>query len=241
MRAEEPYIERGYRGIIEPAGLDCYHVVEGQSDLLVCTEGNLREKAAASLASCRSDLEGYLRSHPEFGTSFSPLPVSSAAPDIVKEMAVASEIFNVGPMASVAGAVARYVGLDLLKHSRQVIVENGGDLFLAGGKRRKVRIFAGERSQSVDIIVEDRPEGLGLCTSSSTVGPSVSLGEADAVTVLAETATIADAAATALGNRVGSPEEISDALELAKKYDEVLGAVIVVGGSVGAWGKIEIA
>lgn len=241
MALQDPYVERGYRFIIEPAGLECYRVVQGESDLFVCTERDLKRQAAGSLAACRSDLEEYLRSHPEFGKSFGPLPASSGAPDIVKEMEAASKTFNVGPMASVAGAVAQHVGLELVKHSREVIVENGGDLFLAGGRRRKARIFAGEGSQTVDIIIEDRPEGTGLCTSSAKVGPSVSLGEADAVTVLSPTATLADAAATAIGNRVVSHEGIAGALEMAREYDEVLGVVVIAGGSVGVWGRIEVA
>jgi len=93
----------------------------------------------------------------------------------------------------------------------------------------------------VDIIIEDRPGGVGLCTSSAKVGPSVSLGEADAVTVLSPTATLADAAATAIGNRVVSQEDISGALEMATGYDEVLGVVVIAGGSVGVWGEIEVA
>jgi ApbE superfamily uncharacterized protein (UPF0280 family) len=237
----DPYVERVYRGIIKPAGLECYRVASGASDLFVCTGIDLNIEAAGYLASCRSDIEEYVRSHPEFGTSFGPLPASSGAPEIVKEMASASETFNVGPMASVAGAVAQYVGRELVHHSREVLVENGGDLFLAGGKRRKVRIFAGERSQAVDIIIEDRPEGVGLCTSSAEVGPSFSLGKADAVTILSTTATLADAAATAIGNRVASDEDISGGLEMAREYDEVRGAVIIAGGSVGVWGSIEFA
>lgn len=241
MTSRDPYVEREYRRIIKPAGLECYRVVSGESDLFICTESDLEKRATESLAACRSDLEEYLRSHPEFGTSFMPLPASSGAPGIVKEMASASETFNVGPMASVAGAVAQYVGLELIAHSHEVLVENGGDLFLAGGKRRKVRIFAGEGSQTVDIIIEDRPGGVGLCTSSAKVGPSVSLGEADAVTVLSPTATLADAAATAIGNSVVSQEDISGALEMATGYDEVLGVVVIAGGSVGVWGEIEVA
>jgi len=237
----DPYAERGYRLIIEPAGLECYRVVQGQSDLMVCTEKDLKKQAAESLSACRSDLEEYLRSHPEFGTSFGPVPASSGAPDIVKEMASASETFNVGPMASVAGAVAQHVGLALVNHSREVIVENGGDLFLAGGRRRKARIFAGEGSQTVDIMIDDRPGGVGLCTSSAKVGPSISLGGAEAVTVLSVTATLADAAATAIGNRVASQDDIAGALETGRDHDEVLGVVVIVGGSVGVWGEIEVA
>ena len=104
-----------------------------------------------------------------------------------------------------------------------------------------MRVFSGADSPPIDIIVEVPPSGVGLCTSSATVGPSISLGAADAVTVLARTATIADAAATAIGNRVLSPADIEAGLAMASGFSEVDGAVIVLEGSIGAWGRLEIA
>jgi len=237
---DEPYLERAYRSVIEP-GLRCYPVVLGESDLYVCTTGGLSAAASESLATHRLELEAYLEKHFSFGTSFRPVPVASDAPAIVTAMAEAAEAFDVGPMASVAGAIAQFVGADLLGSSGEVIVENGGDLFIAGGKRRTVRIFAGAGSPSVNVVVDACPDGVGLCTSSATVGPSVSLGAADAVTVLARTATIADAAATAIGNILLRPEDIPDGLELASGHELVDGVVIILQGSMGAWGKLEIA
>lgn len=246
MGTGEEYVERGYRGVIEPAGLVCYKVELGESDLYVCTHGDLSAAAGESLRWHRAELEAYLASHPSFGTSFRPLPVSSGAPDIVADMGRAAEVFDVGPMACVAGAVAQYVGMDLMNESDEVIVENGGDIFLAGGaasgagSARKVRIFAGSEMPPVEIAICDRPEGVGLCTSSGSIGPSISLGGADAVTVLAATATLADAAATAIGNRVRGADDIKSALEMASGFGEILGVVVVAGGSLGAWGAIEL-
>lgn len=240
MAGEDEYAVRAYRAVMEPEGLACYGVAIKESDLHVCTRTNLSERAMESLASRRRELEDYLGGHPSFGTAFRPMPVVSGAPGIVLDMGKAAEVFDVGPMACVAGAIAQYVGTDLLCHSGEVIVENGGDIFLAGGGRRKVRVFAGGSSPLVHITVEDRPEGVGLCTSSATVGPSVSLGTADAVTVLATTATLADAAATALGNMVFAAEDIEGALRAAAGFGDVLGAIIVAGGSVGAWGEVEL-
>jgi uncharacterized protein len=237
----EEHVERGYRSVFEPGGLRCYPVVIGESDLYVCTRSDLSKEAFDSLAEHRAELEQYLVAHPDFGTSFRPVPVDSKAPAIVREMAMAAERFDVGPMASVAGAVAQSVGKDLLELCDEVIVENGGDLFLSGGRERRVRVFSGESAMLVDIIVEDSPEGVGLCTSSATVGPSISLGAAEAVTVLADTATLADAAATAIGNRVLKPEDITAGLEVASGLEGVLGAVLIVQGSMGAWGKLELA
>lgn len=225
---------------MEPDGLDCFSLVIGESDLYVCTRGDQRERAKESLLTRRSELEEYLASHLLFGTSFKPVPPVSGAPDIVLDMGAAAEAFGVGPMAAVAGAIAQHVGSDLLRFSTEVIVENGGDIFMAGGGRRKVRIFAGASAPPVELTVKDAPDGVGLCTSSATVGPSVSLGSADAVTVLAPTATIADAAATALGNMVSGAEDIRGALEAAAGFGQLLGVVVVAGGAAGAWGSMEL-
>lgn len=231
---------RAYRAVMEPKGLKCFSLKIGESDLYVCTTGDTLEAARDSLERHRAELESYLASHSTFGTSFKPVPAASGAPGIVADMAEAGQAFDVGPMASVAGAIAQWVGTDLLAASGEVIVENGGDIFLAGGGRRRIRIFAGADSRDVDIIVEDSAKGIGVCTSSATVGPSVSFGAADAVTVVATTATIADAAATAIGNVVMRLQDIEAGLEMASSFDEVDGAVIMLQGSMGAWGKVEI-
>lgn len=235
------HVERAYRGIMEPAGLTCYEVAAGESDLYVCTRGDRSADAAESLARHRNELEEYLRRHVDFGISFKPVPVDRGAPGIVKAMAGAAQRFDVGPMASVAGAVAQFVGSDLLRVSREVIVENGGDLFLAGGGKRRVRVFSGTEFPQVDIIVRDSPDGIGVCTSSATVGPSLSMGAADAVTVLSPDAATADAAATAIGNSVLRPGDIEAGLRLAERLEGVEGALIVIEGSMGAWGNLEIA
>jgi ApbE superfamily uncharacterized protein (UPF0280 family) len=238
---DEPYIERVYRAVMVPAGLNCYSLVIGESDLYVCTEGDTAARALESLARHRAALEEYQAKHVSFGTSFKPVPAASDAPDIVVDMTAAAESCDVGPMASVAGAIAQYVGTDLLAASRRVIVENGGDVFLAGEYPNLRRPSAGAGSPPVDILVEDTQEGVGLCTSSATVGPSVSLGATDAVSVLATTATLADAVATAIGNMVLCPGDIGKGLERASSIDGVRGAVIMLQGSMGAWGRVEIA
>jgi uncharacterized protein len=232
---------RGYRAEVTPTGLDCYRVALGESDLYVCTLGRLEEEAAISLATHRKELEEYLKAHVSFGTSFRPVPAAGDPPAIVIDMAAVAEFYDVGPMASVAGAVAQFVGMDLLESSGEVIVENGGDLFLAGTGTRNVRVFAGQDAPEVNLKLQCRPGGAGLCTSSASIGPSVSLGNTEAVTVLAGTATLADAAASAIGNRVLGPDDIPGALEFAKGLESVEGVLVIAGGSVGIVGDLELA
>lgn len=148
-----------------------------------------------------------------------------------------------GPMAAVAGAVAEFVGRDLLKHSANVIVENGGDLFVRAKQEIHIAIFAGESPLSYKIALKVKPEEtpLGICTSSATVGHSLSFGIADAVCVKAESAALADAAATAIGNRVREPREIKNALEAGTQLPGVMGILIVAGSQMGVIGEMELA
>ena len=238
--AWDRYGNRVYRLLTGSGGLDCYRVTAGESDLFICTEGDLREAALQSLLKHRASLESYISSHPGFSSSFRPLPAVTGSASLVQDMAEAARIFNVGPMAAVAGAISQYVGTDLLVYSSQVIVENGGDIFSAGGVGREVRVLTGAKPDFIDIAINDTCEGIGLCTSSATVGPSISLGGADAVTVLAETATLADAAATAIGNMVRTESDIEAALEHASGFDCIKGVMVVIGGAVGVWGEVEL-
>jgi ApbE superfamily uncharacterized protein (UPF0280 family) len=164
------------------------------------------------------------------------------APGIINDMVSATRMFNVGPMASVAGAVAEAVGKKLLKHSKQVIVENGGDIFLKSSEPRTMLIYAGKSPFSNKIALEIDPKDtpLGVCTSSGTVGHSFSFGSADAVVVVSRSAAIADAAATAIGNLVKKADDIDEALKYAKKFKRLKGVLIIKDDKMGVWGKVKI-
>ncbi|MBP1711906.1 MAG: hypothetical protein H6Q42_109 [Deltaproteobacteria bacterium] len=146
------------------------------------------------------------------------------------------------PMAAVAGAMAEFVGRDLLGESPEVIVENGGDLFIQLSRELKIAIFAGPSplSMRVGLKISESAKGLGVCTSSGTVGPSLSFGRADAVCILSPSAALADAAATAVGNVVKSAGDLTTGLETAQSIEGVTGAVLIVGEKMGAWGKVEL-
>ncbi len=145
--------------------------------------------------------------HPEFLKSLAPVTAASDAPPLFRTMIEAAEAAGVGPMAAVAGAVAQADGRFLVEDSPQVIVENGGDIFPASREDRLVSIYAGDSpfSQELDIRVGAAQTPIGLCTSSGTVGHSLSLGRSDAVSVLSPSTAMADAAATAGGNLIQGP------------------------------------
>jgi len=148
-------------------------------------------------------------------------------------------------MAAVAGAVSEFVGNDLLQlnQTENLLIENGGDIFLKSKNKQTVSVFAGESALSykVNILIKPEETPLGICTSSATVGPSLSFGNADAVCVISQSATLADAAASAIGNRVKSKKDIKTVLEYGIKIPEVRGIVIIYGNDIGIIGNIELA
>lgn len=145
-------------------------------------------------------------------------------------------------MAAVAGAIAQAVGQALVPLSPEVIVENGGDIFLSLAAPVTVALLAGDSplSLKVGLHLEADQTPLGVCTSSGTMGHSLSFGRADAACVVAADAALADAAATALGNRVKTAADIGPALEWLARVSGVRGGVVIIGDTLGAWGQVEL-
>lgn len=236
------YEPRTYRHWIKGGDLVSFNVIVKETDLYIRASTNLRRKALRLVIKYRDILERYISQYPAFLTSLQPLPVDDNAPRIVKAMSEAASRAGVGPMASVAGAIAEFVGTELLAFSPEVIVENGGDIYLRSLEKRVVGIYAGPSPLTGKIGLEiagtDTP--IGICTSSGTVGHSLSFGKADAVVVLSKSAILADAAATAIGNLIKQPTDIPDGIELAKGIEGVLGVIIIKGEATGLWGKVKI-
>jgi ApbE superfamily uncharacterized protein (UPF0280 family) len=149
---------------------------------------------------------------------------------------------GVGPMAAVAGAVAEYVGRGLMTRSPDVIVENGGDIFIRTDDPLTIGVFAGNSplSMKVGLKIDASGNGVGVCTSSGTIGHSLSLGSADAVCVVSSSCALADASATAIGNIVRSAADMKRALAVGQKISGIEGILIIRGDRLGAWGKLEI-
>ncbi len=231
-----------YRHWIKDSDLVSFRVTVKQTDLYIRSRHNLKDKALDSVLKHRESLESYIGHHPLFLTTLQPYQAEAEAPAIIKEMARASQLAGVGPMAAVAGAIAQAVGRDLLAFSPEVIVENGGDIFLKASRKRLVGIYAGQSSftQKVALEIAPRETPLGICTSSGTVGHSLSLGSADAVIVLSPSTALADATATALCNIVKAADDIPQAIGKAQNIEGLRGVVIIVAGKMGVWGKVKI-
>ncbi len=226
-----------------PKGWESFQVKYRETDLWIRARRNLEREAAQAALSCRLQLEQYIAAHEDFLRSLAPLPDDPLAPPLVRRMLMASSAAGVGPMASVAGAIAQAVGVALKPFSDSVIVENGGDCYLDMTEETTVGIFAGPESPftgkiGVKLGAERFPTG--ICTSSGTVGHSLSFGKTDAVTVISPDTALADAAATRLGNMVKTQADINKALELAPSIPSIEAVLILIKDKMGAWGNIEL-
>jgi len=231
-----------YRERITAKDLVSFPILIKETDLLIFADNQLKDEANNSVFNYRHQLEDYIIKFPHFLDSLIPLPLDESAPSIIQEMMRSAQLAQVGPMASVAGAIAEFVGKDLLKHTKQIVIENGGDIFIKIAKDLTIGVYAGNSPLSNTLGLKISPDitPVGVCTSSGTVGHSLSFGKSDAVTVIARSTPLADAAATSIGNLVKEKKDIESGLERAKSIRGIQGALIIVGDQFGAWGNVEI-
>ena len=236
------YQPRFYRLWSREKDLVSFNVTLKETDLLVSACRNLSRKTYKLVRKYRAGIEKYIKNNPAFLTTFKPYKIKDTAPEIVKRMVTETEKAGVGPMASVAGAIAEFVGFDLLKSSDEIIIENGGDIFVKTLKPRIIGIYAGKSKFSGKIGLEIKPEStpLGICTSSGTVGHSLSFGKTDATIVIANSSSLADACATAVGNIVRDPESLVKGTDFAKSIKGIKGMIIIINNKISIWGDIKL-
>lgn len=237
------YKKRFYRDWVKAKDLHLAHSIAKETDLQILTNKPInKEFVDEKISLYRWEIEDYINKDRRFLVSLKPVEVELAAPLIIREMAEQAKKANVGPMATVAGAVAEFLGMDLLRKGyKDVIIENGGDIFIKTRKIRNIAIYAGKSKLWKDIKIKIKPKDtpIGICTSSGTIGHSLNFGSADAVVILSKNTALADAVATATCNRVRSKKDLQAALDFAKSIKGILGVVIIIKNSMISWGKIE--
>jgi len=197
--------------------------------------------AVTSIKHHREELDEYVRNHPKFLHSLTPIHVDEA-PLVAKLMADAAEKANVGPMAAVAGVIADLAVKDMtLDGSHVAVVENGGEVSAFSDIPINVALSAGDSllSRTFGFRLEDFP--IGLATSSGLFSHALSFGEAEAVTIFSTNAGLADAAATAVGNLIKGKNcrrAIERGINEALSIEGVEGVLIIYKGTVGTAGKI---
>ena len=236
--------DRAYRDSVRPRiGEVRFQVAVEQTDLLVIAEEDMRDEMAAFVALARGEIKTWIMFHPEFAASLTPVDVTQTAPDIVRAMAAAAALCGVGPMAAVAGAVAQAVAEHFVCRSPNLIVENGGDIHLCSTRERVVALLAEPDSGArLGIRLEADAFPVSICSSSGTIGHSLSLGSGDLVAVRAKDARLADAAATALGNLLRGPGDIQRVLDRAAELAQcgLDGVFAQFDSKIAAWGDLEL-
>jgi len=240
-----PYESRFYREWVGlGGGLVAFSVAIRETDLQIRAARDLTSQAFDLATRARKEVEDCIGAHPDFLTSLVPLPIPSRnCGSVPLDMLKAGRQFDVGPMAAVAGAIAEAVGRGLLKYSPQIIVENGGDIFLQLDRPATIALYGGpdspfNRKLLLEVGAPNKP--FGVCTSSGTVGHSLSFGKADAVVTVADSAAQADAAATYIGNQIKKAEDIQPVLSAEQKRGRLRGLLATLGGTLGAWGEITL-
>jgi ApbE superfamily uncharacterized protein (UPF0280 family) len=241
------YEPRVYRNIYNQGDLHHFKVMVEETDLDIAIRKDRFEEKIESLTyelvrRERELLKEYIKRDPVFLSTLEPYRPLPDAPSSAEEMSRAAGLAGVGPMAAVAGYFSEMVGRKLSAYSSEVIVENGGDIWLKTKKVRRVGVFAGESPFSNRIALEIAPSHspLGICTSSGTVGHSLSFGRADAMVIVSESAVLADAVATAACNMVKTEEDMEAAVNFSLSIPGVTGALCIMGEKMAAAGNIKL-
>jgi ApbE superfamily uncharacterized protein (UPF0280 family) len=240
---------RTYRQQFNPERFASFTVQYLETDLWIGTDHASFHKEIAELARqeiirIRKQLEHYISLHPEFKTSLTPDSPVPGVPDVAKEMIVSGFRTHTGPMASVAGMFAHQVGEKIRHHFKvkELVIENGGDYYIFLKEDLLMTVYAGASplSEKIAVIVPAKETPCGICTSSGTVGPSLSFGKADAVMVACYSPALADGWATALANRVQSTADIETVLKYSEQFPEILSLVIICADKTGIRGNFEV-
>lgn len=204
----------------------------------------MKQVALNRIKILRSQLDEYIKMEPFFAKSLKPFQPSEIAPAEAIEMAVAAEKAGIGPMSAVAGLFAREVGEEIVQNFsvKEMVIENGGDIFALLNDEFVLSVFAGNSplSERIGLVIPEGKKKWGICTSAGTVGPSLSFGKADAVVVICEDILLADACATALGNKVKSPNDVEKVINASEKIPEILSLLIICEDKIGIRGDFEI-
>ena len=207
--------------------------------LRITASPDLVEESRAAALTFWEQLESYSLQHPEFRTSKRPIHVPEAAPDVVREIAASAGKAGVGPMFAFRGAVTDQVGRFLARSVHELTVECGGDVFLLKRKRTKLAVHQVNGGGPVAILVDPRPGGVGVATTTGRGRRSE--GAPDGLAVVATSCMLADAAAAGVQALLPKPDGLRAALQYLEGVPDVQGGVVVQGERIGVAGAVEIA
>jgi ApbE superfamily uncharacterized protein (UPF0280 family) len=242
------YEPRIYRKEMNKERFRGFRIVVKETDLWIgvsphAWQQDMEEKTTKFVHEIRAVLTEYISSHPDFAVSFDPIDLLEGDPEPVRSMKEAALKAGTGPMAAVAGMVAQETGrfLENTYDPDEYVIENGGDIFLKVVKQMTLRIFSGLNRHFGNIGLDLSPSftPAGICTSSGMFGHSISLGKADSVTVVCRSASVSDAWATALANKIKNPADVRRVVETSFT-PEMISLVCIKDDQVGIRGQLPV-
>ncbi|MBF0433035.1 MAG: UPF0280 family protein [Fibrobacteria bacterium] len=204
-----------------------HHITHKEAVLRVCCDKI--SLVTEEIIYQRKILEDYIKLQPEFLQSFKPLELRPGAPESARRMAAAATKTGLGPMASVAGVMAQLAGEKAMKSGeKEVIIENGGDLFFHLASPATIGIYTGieKLAGKLAFAIEAENTPLSICASSGKMGHSTSLGDCNLAVVSSRDAALADSAATLAANRVKRAEDMQETAEYTANIEGVLGVML---------------
>ncbi len=236
------YRERFYRDFSDSTRWTTFRVKVESTDLFIRAGGDFTERVKKTVKRLRDEIQRHISENQIFLTSHKPLEQRECNSTIINSMYRTSKLAGVGPMAAIAGAIAEFVGLELAECSEEVIVENGGDVWLKLKEPVSISVFAGKSpfSGKIALRIDPNKTPLGVCTSSGRIGHSFSFGNADAATIISEDTALADATATETGNRVKDEYDLERAVDFAMAIDGIIGSLVIYRDKMAIKGDVEI-
>jgi len=231
-----------YRNKIRSKHKYNWRILYKYSDILVSSDKDVGARLKKLIKEIYAVLESHIKENPSFQKSLSPVESRPQYHPVIKRMCEKSAVFNVGPMASVAGAVCDFIASGLDDFCSCLIIENGGDVFIKSDEDIDVGVYLKNKHFADKIYLRVKADDIpcGLCSSSGSFGHSLSMGKSDLVTVLAESTLSADGAATSVANNINSSKDISKTINSYKKIEDIKGIIIVKNDKLGVWGNIEL-
>lgn len=243
------YKERTYRDRFSSDGRRSFSVKYKETDLWIGVDKDsyspfMQDEALSIIIKLRNLMDSYLLLDPEYKTSLVSYFPQAPAPQIFHDMSAVCKRSEIGPMSAVAGAVAKYTAIELKKKYpyKEIMVENGGDIYIDIKEDIDIAVFAGQSplSNRVGLHIPASVSPVGVCTSSGTVGPSLSFGKADAVMIVCKDVLLADSYATAMANRVKTIADIEPVIDYISNRSDIIGALVVKDDKMAVTGSFEL-
>jgi len=243
LNIDRLYIDRSiYRKNISVKGKYCYRLKYKYTDLFITSNRDILKELKSPVLSFYNEIEKVILDEPVFERSLVPVEIKSYYSPLIKKMCRAARMFGVGPMAAIAGAVCDRLAESIAQSCKFLMIENGGDIFIKSTMRVKVGLYSSNSYFSDKLNIEFNAEQTpcGICSSSGSMGHSLSLGRSDLVTIMSDSTILADAAATAVANSIKDQTDIEKAISQYKKNKEIKGMVIIKGDRIGIWGAMQL-